>query len=176
MISRRRFLKAIIAGALAFRIKNVLACQKPVRILSIYNIHTCESLYVQYYSSGEYDPQAIERINYLLRCHYTNEIKTLDINVINLLCDIKDSIDKNGQIQIISGYRSLAYNEFLRKQGRKVSKNSLHIRGLAIDFSIEGVSNNELSHIARSFSAGGVGKYRNFVHIDVGRLRYWEAG
>jgi uncharacterized protein YcbK (DUF882 family) len=94
-------------------------------------------------------------------------------DVLDLLSDIKDIVGKEKEIQIISGYRSIAYNELLISQGRNVSRNTLHLQGLAIDFSIEGVSNKGLSRIAKSFSAGGVGKYPEFVHIDVGRVRYW---
>jgi uncharacterized protein YcbK (DUF882 family) len=173
MISRRKFLKALVVAVAAYPLKNVLASQKPEKILNMYNIHTNESLNVKYCSSGIYNPDAIDKINYFLRCHYTNEVRAIDIRVLDLLCDIKDIIDKEREIQIISGYRSLAYNEFLRSQGRNVSRNSLHLQGLAIDFSINGVSNNKLSHIAKSFSAGGVGKYPEFVHVDVGRVRYW---
>lgn len=173
MISRRNFLKALVATAVINPFKNVSASQRPERILNMYNIHTNESLNIKYYSSGIYDRDAIDNINYFLRCHYTNEVRNIDIKVLDLLCDIKDIVDKDGEVQIISGYRSLAYNEFLRSHGRNVSKNSLHLSGLAIDFSIEGVNNDELSRIARSFATGGVGKYPEFVHIDVGRIRYW---
>jgi uncharacterized protein YcbK (DUF882 family) len=173
MISRRKFLKALVVAAAVYPFKNVLASQKPEKILNMYNIHTNESLNVKYCSSGIYYPDAIDKINYFLRCHYTNEVKAIDIRVLDLLCDIKDIIDKEREIQIISGYRSLAYNKFLRSQGRNVSRNSLHLHGLAIDFSIEGVSNSKLMSIARLFAAGGVGKYPEFIHIDVGRVRYW---
>ncbi len=173
MISRRNFLKAMVATAIIYPFKNVSASQKSERILNMYNIHTDESLNIKYYSSGIYDREAIDKINYFLRCHYTNEVKAMDIGVLDMLCDIKDIVGKDREVQIISGYRSLAYNEFLRSHGSKVSKNSLHLSGLAIDFSIEGVNNDELSRIARSFATGGVGKYPEFVHIDVGRIRYW---
>ncbi len=189
MISRRNFLKILIAGVVVCPFKNAFALisnsPSPTfskggkrgfageRILNMYNIHTGESLNIKYYSSGIYDREAIDNINYFLRCHYTNEVKAIDIRVLDVLCDIKNILGTNKEVQIISGYRSFAYNEFLRRQGRKVSKNSLHLQGLAIDFSLEGVSNNELFSIAKSFSAGGVGKYPEFVHIDVGRLRYW---
>jgi uncharacterized protein YcbK (DUF882 family) len=173
MISRRKFLKALVVAVAAYPFKNVLASQKPEKILNMYNVHTNESLNVKYCSSGIYNPDAIDKINYFLRCHYTNEVRAIDIRVLDLLCDIKDIIDKEREIQIISGYRSLAYNEFLRSQGRNVSKNSLHLSGLAIDFSIRGVNNRKLSCIAKNFAAGGVGRYQEFVHIDVGRVRYW---
>jgi uncharacterized protein YcbK (DUF882 family) len=97
----------------------------------------------------------------------------IDIKVIDLLCDIKDRCGRNKEITIISGYRSSLYNGLLRRQGRNVSRNSLHLEGRAIDFTIEGVSKRKLVYIAKSFKAGGVGKYPEFVHIDVGDLRYW---
>lgn len=173
MISRRIFLKTLVASAAVFPFKNVLAFQKSERILNMYNIHTGESLNIKYYSSGIYDHDAIAKINYFLRCHYTNEIKEMDISLLDLLCSVKDIVGKDREVQIISGYRSFAYNELLRSQGRNVSRNSLHPRGLAIDFSFEGVSSDELSRIAMSFASGGVGRYPEFVHIDVGRVRYW---
>ncbi len=200
MISRREFFKALIAGTAFYPFRNAFASisnpPSPLpdgrqagpfsppqaegkggvageRILKMYNIHTGESLNIKYYSSGNYDLKALDEINYFLRCHYTNEVKEIDIRSLNLLCDIKDIVGKEKEIQIISGYRSIAYNELLISQGRNVSRNTLHLQGLAIDFSIEGVSNKGLSRIAKSFSAGGVGKYPEFVHIDVGRVRYW---
>jgi uncharacterized protein YcbK (DUF882 family) len=173
MISRRTFIKALLAAAVYYPLKGVYAYQNPDRILNMYNIHTDETLYTVYSSSGLYDTDAIDRINYFLRCHYTNKIMPIDIKVIDLLCDIKDICGRNKEITIISGYRSPLYNRFLRRQGRKVSKNSLHLEGRAIDFTIEGVSNRKLVRIAKTFKAGGVGKYPEFVHIDVGDLRYW---
>ena len=189
MISRREFFKALIAGTAFYPFRNAFASiSNPPsphfskagkggfageRILKMYNIHTGESLNIKYYSSGNYDLKALDEINYFLRCHYTNEVKEIDIRGLNLLCDIKDIVGKEKEIQIISGYRSIAYNELLISQGRNVSRNTLHLQGLAIDFSIEGVSNKGLSRIAKSFSAGGVGKYPEFVHIDVGCVRYW---
>ena len=65
------------------------------------------------------------------------------------------------------------YNEYLINHGKNVSRNSLHLRGIAIDFAIEGMGNNKLSGLAKSFMTGGVGKYPEFVHIDVGRVRFW---
>jgi uncharacterized protein YcbK (DUF882 family) len=151
-----------------------LASSKEVeRSLNLYNIHTNERLHVKYYESGIYDKNALHEINYLLRCHYSNEIIPIDTSLLDLLCDIKDIFGKDKEVHIISGYRSFAYNEYLRSLGRKVVQNSLHLYGLAIDFSITGISTSKLSSIAKSFSAGGVGKYPEFVHIDVGRIRYW---
>lgn len=173
MISRRKFIKAMVAGAAFFSFGNVYASTNTERILNMHNIHTGERLDIKYCSSGNYDREALDRINYFLRCHYTNEVKEIDVNLMDLLCEIKDAVDKDKKIQIISGYRSATYNEYLINNGRNVSRNSLHLRGLAVDFTMEGIGNNKLSGVAKSFAAGGVGKYPEFVHIDVGRLRYW---
>jgi uncharacterized protein YcbK (DUF882 family) len=173
MISRRNFLKTAVTLAGAYPCRKVLASTKGERFLNLYNIHTGEKLQTKYYESDTYDYDAINKINYLLRCHYSNEIMPIDTKLLDLLCDIKDIFGKDKEVHIISGYRSYAYNEYLRSLGRKVVQNSLHLYGLAIDFSITGVSSSELSSAAKSFSAGGVGKYPEFVHIDVGRVRYW---
>jgi uncharacterized protein YcbK (DUF882 family) len=173
MISRRKFLKALAAGIVLYPLRNLHAYDSIEKSLNMYNIHTGETLNVTYCTSGRLDPDALQNINYFLRCHYTDEIREIDTRVIDLLCDIKDAIDCNQQVQIISGYRSPAYNELLISQGRGVGKNSLHLSGLAIDFSFEGRNTDDICQLAKSFSAGGVGLYPEFVHIDVGRIRYW---
>ncbi len=173
MISRRDFLKAITAGIAIYPYRNVIASEKKERILNLYNIHTEESLNIQYYYLGRYDINALAEINHFLRCHYTNEVMTMDVELIDLLCDIKDKIGFNREVVIISGYRSRLYNEYLRSIGRKVGVRSLHLIGCAIDFTIPGMSTKEIASIAKSFGKGGVGVYTDFVHIDTGRIRYW---
>jgi uncharacterized protein YcbK (DUF882 family) len=173
MISRRNFLRTVFAMTAAYPFREVFACTKNERFLNLYNVHTKEKLNITYYESGTYNGDAISKIYYLLRCHYTNEIMPVDKKLIDLLCDIKDIFGKDKEVHIISGYRSYAYNEYLRSLGRKVVQNSLHLYGLAIDFLIPNVAMSKISKVAKSFSAGGVGKYPEFVHIDVGRVRYW---
>ena len=173
MITRRNFLKAMAALSASSPFGKIFASYSEDRSLSLYNIHTDEHLDITYFSAGRYDYEALARINHLLRCHYTNESKPIDRGVLDLLCRVKDRIGTDREIQIISGYRSEEYNEYLRSIGRNVAKNSFHMRGLAIDFSIRGFSMNSLSSAARSFLAGGVGQYAEFVHVDTGPVRYW---
>lgn len=173
MISRRIFIKTLVSAAVFYPLNKAFASLKPDRSLNMYNIHTGESLDITYAQDGRYDVDALEKINYLLRCHYTNRVKTIDVGVLDLLCEIKDRIGTDEQIKIISGYRSPEYNEYLRSIGRHVAKHSYHMRGLAIDFTFHGFKNSRLSHVAKSFYAGGVGTYDEFVHIDTGPVRYW---
>ncbi len=173
MITRRNFIKIVTLFTLSGYSGKVFGLDKKERVLNLYNIHTSERLNVKYYSSGSYDSDAMNEINYLMRDHYTNEVKPIDVKVVDLLCDIKDVIGKNKELLIISGYRSHKYNEYLKKIGRHVACNSLHIQGRAIDFRLPRVDNQMLATLAKSFYAGGVGTYPEFVHIDDGRVRYW---
>jgi uncharacterized protein YcbK (DUF882 family) len=141
--------------------------------LNMYNIHTGERLCTTYCSGGCYDENEIDRINHFLRCHYTNRVKSVSLKVIDLLCRIKDRMGCGKEISIISGYRSPEYNEYLRRLGHHVAAGSLHTAGLAVDFAMADIKTGELARTAKLFSAGGVGTYSDFVHIDVGRVRYW---
>jgi len=173
MITRRGFLKAIAAGTAIYPFRNAIASIKGDKVFNAYNIHTKESLNAVYFASGRYDYSALREINYFLRCHYTNEVETIDVRLIELISSIHNIFGSDKQLQIISGYRSLKYNEYLRSIGRKVSKNSLHLLGLALDFTIPEIDNFELFRAAKSFRIGGVGLYPEFVHVDTGQIRYW---
>ena len=173
MMTRRLFLQSMALVALSGYTRNVLGIDKRERALNHYNIHTGDRLYLTFYSSGIYVHDPMSEINHFFRCHYTNEIKTMDVKVVDLLCDIKDALGKDREVLIISGYRSHAYNEYLRNAGKGVVSNSMHLQGRAIDFRIPGVDNRKLATLAKSFYEGGVGKYPEFVHIDDGRVRYW---
>lgn len=156
-----------------YSFEKVFASDYKERNLNLYNIHTDERLDITYFSAGRYDYEALSKINHLLRCHYSNKVRPIDRRILDLLCDVKNRIGTDNEIQIISGYRSTEYNDYLRSRGRNVAKNSYHMQGLAIDFAIPGSSISSLSHTAQSFLAGGVGKYADFVHIDTGPIRYW---
>ncbi len=173
MLNRRNFLKGALACMLLYPLGDAVASEKEERVLNILNTHTGESLDVKYFANGTYDQKAVDQLNYLLRCHYTNEIKPMDVRLLDILCDIKDRIGRDKQVQIISGYRSPSYNGLLRSEGHRVARGSFHMKGRAIDFTIPGIANHDLSRHARSFAAGGVGRYSAFVHIDTGPRRFW---
>jgi uncharacterized protein YcbK (DUF882 family) len=173
MLSRRNFLKGALACTLLYPFGDALAAENEERILNMLNTHTGETLEIKYFANGAYDQGAIDRLNYLLRCHYTNEVKPVDVRLLDLLCSIKDRIGRTKQIRVISGYRSPSYNCLLRSEGHRVARASFHMKARAIDFTIPGVTNHDLSRLAKSFAAGGVGVYSAFVHIDTGPQRIW---
>jgi uncharacterized protein YcbK (DUF882 family) len=51
----------------------------------------------------------------------------------------------------------------------------MHMDGKAIDIRMPGVELTSLLKAAKVLKGGGVGFYgsSNFVHMDVGRVRYW---
>ena len=76
---------------------------------------------------------------------------------------------------MLCGYRSPATNRMLRQTRRGVARNSLHMRGMAIDLQVPGRSLATVRRAAMSLRGGGVGYYprSQFVHIDTGDIRYW---
>jgi uncharacterized protein YcbK (DUF882 family) len=65
----------------------------------------------------------------------------------------------------------------LRKKGHEVARDSQHTHGNAVDFRIPGIDVRTLESWARSLRLGGVGLYlgSGFIHVDTGRVRYWNG-
>jgi uncharacterized protein YcbK (DUF882 family) len=181
MMSRRGFFKCTIAAICTHQLGNLRSLFASTglesvteRVLKLHNIHTGERLDTCYRVGGNYIQEELSRINYFLRCHYTNLVKPISIQVIDLLYEIKNRfVSSDKEIHIISGYRSPEYNQHLRSLGRHVAEGSLHLDGLAIDFAISGIRTERLAKAAMQLQAGGVGLYQEFLHIDVGRVRHW---
>ena len=179
-LSRRTFLKASLVGASLLLSRGVLsgtafADDLPEGRLLLYNIHTNERLDVTYRKpSGEYDPQALSALNWIMRCHYTGKSVDMDVRVIEFLNTVSKMAGPHNEIHIISGYRSPEYNQLLRREGHHVARNSMHLKGRAIDFNIPRVELAVLRRTALSLRYGGVGYYPgDFVHLDSGRFRTW---
>ncbi len=119
----------------------------------------------------------MQKISHLLRDRRNNKVKEIDPKLLDLLNAMHAEMDNHGQpFEIICGYRSADTNRRLHKSGRGVAKNSLHIKGQAVDIRVPKVQLAKLRDLAKSFQAGGVGYYprSGFVHVDVrGRPTYW---
>jgi uncharacterized protein YcbK (DUF882 family) len=179
---RRTFLKAsLFAGLTLFGgqtawARDLLDAGLPLGKLSLLNLHSGERLAVTYRDrSGEYDLQALDRINWLLRCHHTGEVHPIDVQTLEYLNLVDHRLGGSNEIHIISAYRSPAYNDLLRRKGRKVAEKSLHLQGRAIDIRIPRVKLANLHRAARDLRLGGVGYYprNDFVHLDSGDFRSW---
>jgi uncharacterized protein YcbK (DUF882 family) len=181
---RRRFLALGAAGlALPFlsRLSALVSAGPlkaplpPDRRLSFYNTHTGESATVEYCHAGRLIPDALAKIDHILRDHRTGETKPIDVRMLDLLYTLARTLGTEKPYYIISGYRSLKTNDYLRAHGEGVVAGSLHLAGKAVDVRVPGIVLRDLYRAAVKLGGGGVGIYpaSDFVHIDVGRVRTW---
>ena len=145
------------------------------RLLSFYNTHTHERLTVIYKNGNQYKPEALKKINYILRDHRSSDIYPMDPKLMDFLYDLLTKVDNHGEVHIISGYRSPKTNAKLRQKSKGVAGGSMHMKGKALDFRLPGTDTAVLRDTARAMKRGGVGYYRksDFIQIDTGRVRNW---
>jgi uncharacterized protein YcbK (DUF882 family) len=179
-MGRREFLAAglLTAAGCLFPLKagaalsNFFSAEKK---LSFYNTHTGEDLKAVYCEQGAYVPQALTEINYILRDFRTGDVKAIDTGLLYLLFALRQKLGSTAPFHVISGYRSPKTNSLLRTASKGVAGHSLHIEGKAIDVRLPGCDLKTLQRAALELKRGGVGFYPgpDFVHVDVGRVRYW---
>ncbi len=185
-LSRRRFLGASAAGALACGcgLRGALAAssanpagQELSHWLELANTHTSETLRVVYRSASGFVPAALERLQWVLRDHRANESAPIDPQLFDQLAALAAAAGVEPRFQIISGYRSSLTNAALAAAGRGVARQSLHMQGKALDVRLQGVACDRLRDLALAASWGGVGYYpkSDFVHLDTGRVRAWSG-
>lgn len=179
MRTRRDLLTGGAALALASLAKPAWAnlLQAPARTLSFDNLHTGEKLNLEYWAGGQYVPQALESINYLLRDYRNGEVHAIHPDLLDLLHVLHGQLGSARPFEVISGYRSPATNAMLHEHSEGVAKHSLHMEGMAIDIRLTDRQLADLHNAALAMRAGGVGYYPSldFVHVDVGRVRRWGA-
>lgn len=79
-------------------------------------------------------------------------------------------------ITVNSWYRTPAYN---RQIGG--AKNSMHMKGMAVDFTVAGLTPGQVQRrliVAREkglLKIGGIGSYKTFTHCDIGPKRTWQG-
>lgn len=181
LISRRRLLQ--LGGSVALvsmmPLKAFSSYKRPlIKKLWLYNTHTGEMFKQNYWENGQYSSSALEEVNFLLRDHRSNEVKDIQLSLLELLFQVQQLLGYQKPFDVISGYRSLRTNRQLRGMGRQVAKNSYHVRGMAIDVCFRGLSLARARKAALFLKKGGVGYYPSsgFLHMDVrGQSRYWQG-
>ena len=177
MLNRREFLRWSLAGAAALTTTASWArsVAPAERRLNFYNTHTGEQLTASYWADGQYQNGELASIDWLLRDHRSGEVQVIDRRLFDILYTLQQRAGVRGPFEVISGYRSPATNQRLRREGNGVAKDSLHTHGQAIDIRLAGVALADLRRAALGLRAGGVGYYpaSNFIHLDTGRVRAW---
>lgn len=176
-IATRRGFLAAAATAVAGVLSPRMAFAQPMdpRVLEFNHTHTGEKLAIEYWRAGDYEPEGLGAINRLMRDFRTGDIHPIDPGLLDLLHDIKNATETRAPFEIISAYRSPKTNAALNRHSDGVARNSLHLRGKAIDIRLADVSLGDLRRAALSTRRGGVGYYAgsNFIHVDTGRVRAW---
>jgi uncharacterized protein YcbK (DUF882 family) len=175
-LPRRALLREGAAALVGFGLRRrAHAAAASVRELRFYQTHTGEHTRVAYFENGAYQSEALAAIDRALCDHRNGEVHPIDRRLLDLLYALAARLETREPFHVISAYRSAATNAMLARQSRGVSPRSLHLRGEAIDVRVPDRSLDELRRAARSLRAGGVGSYPgpNFVHVDVGRVRFW---
>ena len=175
LLSRRHLLGGAAAIAAAAIAGPLQAASLAPRSVSLYNIHTGEWLRTVYWADGHYISEAVRDINWILRDHWSGEVRPINAGVLDLLGGLHRRLDMHHHFLVGCGYRSPTTNAWLARHDRGVAKHSYHIKGMAIDLRCEHRDLSQLREAALSLRAGGVGYYprSNFVHVDVGPVRYW---
>lgn len=178
--SRRRVLKA---GALVAGFAGALArpagarASAVVKRIALKNLHTPESLDLEFFRDGAYVPDAMAAIQVLLRDYRSGEQHVIDPLLLDYLHGVALNLGVEPVFGVISGYRSPQTNEQLREHGSGVARRSLHLEGRAIDVRLARVDCADLANGALGLCRGGVGYYRksDFVHLDTGAFRTWRG-
>jgi len=145
--------------------------------VTLYHVWSKETISLRYREEdGSYAPGAAEQIKHFFRCRVTGKEMDIPIKLIEILDSLQDAFNSDS-VTVICGYRSPEFNAARAADSQNVAKTSLHMKGWAADIRIPGAALAELKAKAKALKAGGVGYYPsasdNFVHVDVGRVRYW---
>jgi uncharacterized protein YcbK (DUF882 family) len=176
-IGRRQIMVGALGGLAGFSglARGACAVASEARALSLYHLHTTETLHIVYREHGELIPGALDEINYFLRDFRNDRLHAIDVALLDELCKLHAVFEGRGRFEVISGYRSPQTNEALRHVSTGVAKDSFHLSGRAIDIRLTSAKTDKLRDAAIALGAGGVGYYpeSNFVHIDTGAFRTW---
>jgi uncharacterized protein YcbK (DUF882 family) len=125
-------------------------------------------------ADGTYDPEALAKIRRVLRSRDGAE-GDIALRFVELLGWVYAERGKQ-PLRIQSGYRSPTYNESIRSRGAKAAGGSLHTEGLAADVVFPAKELRPLWMKIRGLECCGAGYYQKngFLHLDVGRPRFWE--
>jgi uncharacterized protein YcbK (DUF882 family) len=178
-VSRRSLIAGGISAAILASIKPAAAAVAPLkdRTLHLYHRQTGEFFKDTFFQEGRYVADALDRVNWLMRDWHTDQTKSIDPALLDLLYNVGNSVDAATPFEILSGYRTPETNAALRRHGVRAASNSYHMVGQAVDITLPGVSLRNMRKAALSLGLGGVGyyPYSGFIHVDTGDVRQWKG-
>jgi uncharacterized protein YcbK (DUF882 family) len=149
------------------------------RTISMYNIHTQETITVTFKRNGKYVLEGLQQLNHFMRDWRRNQETKMDPALIDIIWELHEELGSKVPVHLICGYRSPATNEMLRRTSGGQAKNSRHITGQAADLVFPDVPLKQLRYAGLAKERGGVGFYPTsglpFVHVDTGNVRHWPG-
>lgn len=176
--TRRGFLKFTACGTALLGGSPLLAkaALDQERVVSIYNPNTTEALRLVYWIPGEgYIQEALQEFSYTMRDHRNDDVIRFDPHLLDQIYALSLQLNYRKPVHLLSGYRSPQTNAMLRRQSKRVARDSYHTKGQASDVRMPGLNVGDLHRAAVMLKAGGVGYYprQRFIHVDTGDVRYW---
>lgn len=175
---RREFLRysSLMMGSAVLPLSLKASFWTDERHLWIVRKETREEFKGVYYKSDNYQKESYARICTVLRDVRADQAVAMDPVLMDLLYAVQRRMSGMGIITplyIHSGYRSEKTNASIEG----AAKNSFHLKGKAVDFSVDKFDATLMGMFAAEFKAGGVGFYpgRDFIHMDTGSVRYWVS-
>jgi uncharacterized protein YcbK (DUF882 family) len=179
VVRQRGLLAGVAAAALLLAIDPpaLVIAEGGERTLSIHNIHTKETVTAVFKRNGRFVEAGLKELSHVMRDHRRNEETRMDPELIDLLWEIHNELGSKAPIHLISGYRSRATNDMLRRTVGGQASESRHILGKAADVHFPDVPLKHIRYSALIHERGGVGYYPTsalpFVHVDTDRVRSW---
>ena len=144
--------------------------------LALRSVHTGEEMNLVVPKSLNVSNSAIAKFSHICRDWRYNQAQNMDPGLVQILakiCDESKDDTRSISVEILSGFRTHRTNEMLRRRSIMVAKNSYHKLGKALDFRLPGIDLSKTKTSADRYAYGGLGVYKNFIHIDTGPQRRW---
>jgi uncharacterized protein YcbK (DUF882 family) len=168
---RKAFLCAGLLASLT------IPSQAEDRTVSMFNIHTKDTITVTFKRNGTFVPEGLQQLNHFMRDWRRDMQIKMDPALIDLIWELHEELGSKEPVHLICGYRSPGTNELLRRTVGGQARNSRHITGQAADLMFPDVPLKQLRYSALIRERGGVGYYPAsglpFVHVDTGNVRHW---
>jgi uncharacterized protein YcbK (DUF882 family) len=127
-----------------------------------------------YWQDGQYLPEAMRSINWLMRDFHCDAVAEIDPSLVDLLHGVALNLGARRPISVLSGYRTPSTNTELRHEGRPAAAHSQHLIARAADIAVEGIDVSRLRRAASRLQRGGIGSYNGYIHVDTGPVRDWH--
>jgi len=128
---------------------------------------------VAYRTGQDYNIHALMRLQRLFRDLRVDAPGPIPGLLLDMLSLVQERIGYTRPLKLISGYRTPQTNAMLPY----AAPNSLHMRGMAADIVVRGMSQADVCSHAMTLSQHlgfmGIGWYGSFTHIDIGPKASW---